>query len=207
MSDRAWAFISGGLFYIIFAIYILYEIFTNKIKKNKMKKEEILPLVNQKGEIIGQAPRSDCHKTKNLMHPVIHLHIFNSKNAIFLQKRAKHKLVQPEKWDTAVGGHVSLGETIEQALLKESKEELGLGDINAKFYKTYVWKSTIETELVYIFIGYYNGKIKIDNNEVDDGKFWNKKEIDLSLKKNIFTENFEYEYNTYISKMFNDKII
>ncbi|MBN2891182.1 MAG: septation protein IspZ [Bacteroidales bacterium] len=35
MSDAAWAFISGGLFYIIFGIYFVYEFVKNKIAQKK----------------------------------------------------------------------------------------------------------------------------------------------------------------------------
>ncbi len=57
--------------------------------------EEIFPLVDEDGNITGQAPRSVCHNGSKLLHPVIHLHIFNSKGQLFLQKRSPLKDVQP----------------------------------------------------------------------------------------------------------------
>ena len=39
MSNEAWAFISGGLFYIIFVVYFLYEFIQNKIRIKKIEKE------------------------------------------------------------------------------------------------------------------------------------------------------------------------
>ena len=36
--------------------------------------------------------------------------------------------IQPGKWDTSVGGHVDLGESVEMALHREVKEELGITD-------------------------------------------------------------------------------
>ncbi len=36
--------------------------------------EEIFPLVDEIGNVIGQAPRSVCHDGTMLLHPVIHLH-------------------------------------------------------------------------------------------------------------------------------------
>ena len=52
-----------------------------------MKNEEWLPIVDEKGNIIGKAPRSVCHKDKTLLHPVVHVHIFNDKGQLYLQKR------------------------------------------------------------------------------------------------------------------------
>jgi len=37
MSDAGWAFVSGGLFYIIFGVYFVFEFIKNKIKRNQIK--------------------------------------------------------------------------------------------------------------------------------------------------------------------------
>ena len=112
---------------------------------------EWLPLVNTEGRLLGKAPRHICHKGMKILHPVVHLHIFNEVNELFLQKRAADKLVQPGKWDTAVGGHVSYGDNIMEALIRETEEELGLKIKEAEFMCKYVWETTLEQELVYMF--------------------------------------------------------
>ena len=160
-----------------------------------MKNEEWLPLVNKNGEVIGKAPRSECHKDKTLLHPVVHLHIFNSAGDIYLQKRPASKLVQPGKWDTAVGGHVSYGETIDEAMKKEMNEELGLENIEFSFHKKYIWKSAIERELIHIFIAKNVGTITINTDEVDEGRFWTLQEIKQGADKDIFTPNFIHEFD------------
>ena len=71
MSKEAWAFISGGLFYILFAIYFLYEFFQQKRKaKNavveRFEDEEWLPVVDEEGKIVGKALRSACHSVRLL---------------------------------------------------------------------------------------------------------------------------------------------
>ncbi len=38
MSNEAWAFISGGLFYIIFGLYFIEQIIKNKIRMKKLKR-------------------------------------------------------------------------------------------------------------------------------------------------------------------------
>ena len=73
-------------------------------------KNEIFPIVDEAGRVIGQASRGHCHDGSKLLHPVVHLHVFNTKGELFLQRRPDWKDIQPGRWDTACGGHVDFGE-------------------------------------------------------------------------------------------------
>ena len=84
--------------------------------------DEFFPVLNANGEVIGKATRKECHSGSMLLHPVVHLHILRQKEYIYLQKRSLNKDIQPGKWDTAVGGHVDYGETIDDALHREARE-------------------------------------------------------------------------------------
>ena len=194
MSKEAWAFISGGLFYILFGVYFLFELFRQKRKQKLLATEEWVPLVDEQGKIIGQAPRSQVHDGSKLLHPVVHLHLINRNKAILLQKRPLSKLIQPGKWDSAVGGHISAGETLELALKKEASEEIGLIDFSAKMYKVYKWETEVEAELVYLFISFDFKNFKVHSDEVDEVRFWTKNQIENNLGKGVFTPNFEFEF-------------
>lgn len=201
LSNEAWAFISGGLFYILFGVIFAVEFIRQKLKLRKtipmhtaIADEESLPIVDEKGMMLGKAPRSACHKGDRLLHPVIHLHVFNHQKHLYMQKRPMNKLVQPGKWDTAVGGHISFGETLETALKREAWEEIGLTQFAAKLIKTYRWDSEIESELVYVFVTNDFKSIHLHSDEVTEGKFWTPSQIDSNIGKGIFTPNFEYEY-------------
>lgn len=198
LSNEAWAFISGGLFYILFAVVFGYEFIRQKLKLRKnvivSEDEEWLPIVNEEGGIIGEAPRSVCHRGEKLLHPVIHLHVFNNQKHVYLQKRPMNKLVQPGKWDTAVGGHISVGETLETALKREAFEEIGLTQFSAKLVKTYRWDSELESELVYVFTTHDFKSIHLHSEEVVEGRFWTPRQIESNIGMEVFTPNFEHEY-------------
>ncbi len=198
LSREMWAFISGGLFYIFMGVALLYEFIKARISqgamKRKYKSEEWLDIVDSQGKTVGSAPRSVCHQNPNLIHQAVHLHVIDSQGRIYLQKRSPNKTVQPRKWDTAVGGHVVRGESIENALTREIREELGMQRLPHEPLFRYLWRTDIESELVIAFRGFSNGPFTHPEAEIEEGKFWSVDEIDANLDTGIFTPNFEHEY-------------
>ncbi|MDR2962111.1 MAG: NUDIX domain-containing protein [Bacteroidales bacterium] len=160
-----------------------------------MKQEEIFPLVDESGAVIGKATRKECHSGSLLLHPVVHLHVFNSAGELYLQKRSMHKDIQPGKWDTSVGGHIDFGEKPEKALMREAHEELGITDFVPQFCYRYVWTSPVERELVNTFRTVYNGSFTPNAEELDGGRFWTFAEIETAMGTNTFTPNFEKEFS------------
>ena len=61
----------------------------------------------------------------------------------------------------------------------------------------YLWESSLEREMVFLFVLIYNGKIIPDSNELDGGRLWKFSEIDTNLGKDVFTPNFEHEYRLF----------
>lgn len=157
-------------------------------------KEELFPIVREDGFVIGSDTRSSCHSGTKLLHPVVHLHILNDQNQLLLQKRAASKSIQPSKWDTAVGGHVQLGEKTEEALSRETREELGIEPIQPILAYRYVYESEIERELVYTYLMVYNGTFTPQESEIEEVRFWSFEEITSQLGKGVFTPNFELEF-------------
>lgn len=194
LSKEAWAFISGGLFYIIIGVYFISEVVTRRLKNRSALKEEWFPLVDIKGNVIGKASRSFCHSGPGHLHPVVHLHIVNSNGELLIQKRSSTKDLLPNKWDTAVGGHVAVDENIEEGLYREVREEIGITDFKPIFLKQYVWETQRESELVFSFFCIHNGPFSADPGELDDLQFWTKKKVESAIGTGIFTPIFENEY-------------
>ena len=156
---------------------------------------EWFPVVESSGLVTGRATRAYCHSGAKPLHPVIHIHIIDRFSRIYLQKRSMKKDIQPGRWDTAVGGHVSYGEGILEAVYREASEELGFTDFHPIHLDTYQFESEIEKEMVNVFavVGSYD--LRPDPDEVDEGRWWDLKDIDASLGKGVFTPNFESEFS------------
>lgn len=156
-------------------------------------KAELFPIVDAEGNTIGCATRGECHDGSKLLHPVVHLHLFNSAGDIYLQQRPQWKEIQPGKWDTAVGGHVDYGESVADALLREVREEIGITEFVPRFLMRYQFESERERELVNLYMTVYDGEVK-PSDELDGGRFWSFDEIEDSMGKGVLTPNFEQEF-------------
>lgn len=164
------------------------------IATEKDNSEEMFPIVDEDGNIVGAATRGECHGGSRLLHPVVHLHVFNKAGELFLQKRPEWKDIQPGRWDTAVGGHVDFGENVEMALLREAREELALDATGAERLQSYVFESERERELVYPH-RLTTEQEPLPSDETAGGRFWSMQEIKDAMGKGILTPNFEQEFN------------
>lgn len=165
----------------------------------KDNSQELLPIVDSDGNVIGQTTRGVAHNgIDKPLHPVVHLHLFNLQGDLYLQHRPAWKDIQPDKWDTAVGGHVDWGEYVRTALLREVREEIGI-DLSAESpdavesLGSYVFESSRERELVNVH-RLVTATLPSPSAELDGGRFFSREEILSRCGTGFFTPNFEQEY-------------
>ena len=96
---------------------------------------EFLPIVNERGNIVGRAMYVELHKGSKMLHPAVHLHVINGKG----------ETTRLYWW------HVAFGETPEKTLKRKLAETLGLSGVNLKLKRQYIRDSKTERELVYVF--------------------------------------------------------
>jgi isopentenyldiphosphate isomerase len=92
---------------------------------DKFMPEEIFDVVNERDEVIGQAPRKEVH-ARGLWHRAVHVLVFNARGEVFLQKRSMLKDTAKGKWDSSSSGHVDSGEDYDATAVRELREEIGL---------------------------------------------------------------------------------
>jgi isopentenyl-diphosphate delta-isomerase type 1 len=97
---------------------------------------ELLDVLTERGDYTGEtATRAKCH-AEGLWHRAFSAFIIDAENRVLLQLRSKEKKTDPLKWDAPVAGHIDAGEWGREALIRESKEELGIdvADEEVKYY-------------------------------------------------------------------------
>ncbi|MBU0755215.1 MAG: NUDIX domain-containing protein [Planctomycetes bacterium] len=159
---------------------------------------EMLDIVDENDRVIGQAPRRVCHGDPSLMHRVVHIMVFNNQGALLLQRRGMNKRIQPGKWDTSVGGHLSQGEGYEEGAARELEEELGIRSKAFKKMYDYIWRSEIETERVRTFYLVHGGPVQINQEEIMEARFWTIESVKENLGRGLFTPNFEVEWKRHL---------
>lgn len=162
--------------------------------KPVLPSDELLPLVEPNGIVYGQASRAWVHSGVLVLHPVVHLHILDRFGKMYLQKRAMNKDLLPGYWDTAVGGHVSYGESVPEALFRETSEELGLEAFNPVFLEAYVYETKRDKEFVFVHAMVGHPELHPNAAEVSEGRWWSIPELEEAMGKNILTPNFESEF-------------
>ena len=97
---------------------------------------EFLPVVNERGIIVGRALHMELHKGNKILHPVVHLHVINNKGEV----------VYRYWW------HVAFGDAPEKTLKCKLTETLGISGVKPKLKKQYIRETKAEKELVFVYV-------------------------------------------------------
>jgi isopentenyl-diphosphate delta-isomerase type 1 len=143
--------------------------------------QELFVVVNESDQILGYRTRYDCHHDKRLMHRVSGVVIFDAKGRILLQKRSMNKDLNPGQWGISAAGHVMKGESYREAAHREMNEEIGVS-VPIKFLKKFISRTTKETEMDSVFRADYDGPFHIAKNEVEEVRFFTKRELVGQMK-------------------------
>lgn len=132
--------------------------------------EEMLQVVDARGRLLRAASRVECHANAALIHRSVCVLLFNAEGELYIQRRAMAKDTYPGQRDLSATGHVGVGETEDEAAVRELIEELGVRAAIRRI-DTLLLRLPAETELATIYHCSYNGAITPDPDELSGGAF------------------------------------
>ncbi|HIE14096.1 TPA: NUDIX domain-containing protein [Candidatus Bathyarchaeota archaeon] len=170
---------------------------------------EFFYVVDENDNVIGRATRKECHVTNQHIHRSVYIFVINSKNEIFLQKRSNKKDLYPGYCTGSATGHVEYGETYESAAKRELKEELGIENVPIEIIAKFKCFSEIEREISALFICKYEGPLKLDKKEIEEGGFFSIEEIKKALQigEKKFALGFKLAFKEFMKYYKHNRLI
>lgn len=148
--------------------------------------EEVI-LVDKNDKEIGSEEKIKAHRAGKL-HRAFSILVFNSNKELLLQKRQKAKYHCGGLWTNTCCSHPRLGETLQKAIHRRLKEEMGF-DCQLKKAFSFIYKAEFdngltENEYDHVFIGKFDGQPKPNPDEVDSCKWILINELKKDINKN-----------------------
>jgi len=138
---------------------------------------EMLPIVDDQDKVIGKKTRDEVEK-KAMLHRSANVIIEDSNGMIFVHQRKKDKFYYPGLWDIKVGGAVQYHESYLEAAKRELAEEAGINGVSLKFLFSEKYRSKEHNTNRQVYLCTWDGPIKIQKEEIEQGRFMSLDEID-----------------------------
>lgn len=172
-------------------------------------KEKVI-LVDENNKEIGFEEKMRAHIECKL-HRAFSIFVFNSKNELLLQRRAKSKYHCGGLWTNTCCSHPRPDEPLHKAICRRLKEEMGfncdLKEICSFMYKAVLGKNLYEYEYDHVFIGKYNGVPKLNFKEADEWRWVSVDELKKDIIRNAekYTPWFRIILEKYLDKILDIK--
>jgi isopentenyldiphosphate isomerase len=133
---------------------------------------EMLDVINENDEVIGQATREECHKNPLLLHRTVHFTLVNQDTAEILMTQGSFLKTHDGGKYCVLGEHVMAGESFDAAIIRGFKEELGISVSQCKEIGTHKFVYDQQSELVKFYIADYHGETLTFPNDEIEGFEW-----------------------------------
>jgi hypothetical protein len=153
-----------------------------------MSKEEFLPVMNEKGDVFGKILKTEIAENKTFIYPIVRI-IISVKGMLFLQ------LSDCEQIDTPLQSHLLFDETLEESTGRIMKLMFSNGQrLTPIFSSVYRFRDVFPERLIYLYILDMENENLLHDKQYTDVKLWPLQQIKDNLRKGIFGECLEHEY-------------
>ena len=96
------------------------------VRATAVRDKDLVELVDQAGQVIGQAARATVHNGNTPRHRAFSVYLSDAAGRVLMTRRALSKLTWPGVWSNSCCGHPRPGETDVAAIHRRVREELGV---------------------------------------------------------------------------------
>lgn len=153
-------------------------------------KEEYIEIVDENNKKIGENKLRSLVHSSDLWHRIVHIYFFRISTEdieLLVYLRSSINDVDPNKWDARFGGHIRMGESLEQAVTREIKEEVGLSiSMNDLIEGEWRKRNDPKNEFTKAYYFEYKGsseELDFNDKEVQEVKWMFVADIENSMKK------------------------
>ena len=163
--------------------------------------DERIIAVEADDRIVGYPNKLEAHLGDGTLHRAFSILLFNDSEQVLLQKRSQNKLLWPGFWSNTCCSHPRKGESLEQAVHRRIKEEIGC-EADLYFIYRFTYHATYldvgaEHEICSVYVGKPQGSISPNREEIDAHQWINFEDLDewVDSSPEVFTPWFKLEWS------------
>lgn len=180
---------------IIGVSIIVYEQIRIFLMGRKLYQEIWIPVLDDKGRVIGRIAQSVSLKKKNKLyrHPVVRVALLYH-GMLYLVRRNESESVSPGALDFPFRQYVQFNQTMEHAV----QESIGTCSLESECKPRFLIRYSFHNETVNHQVSLYiicaRSEEQFNAFKPEGGKLWTTKQIEENLNTGLFSEYFEKEY-------------
>lgn len=139
-----------------------------------MSPEESVVLLDTEGRPVGAEAKRAVHGPDTPLHLGFSCYLFDGEGRVLLTRRALGKQTWPGVWTNSFCGHPAPGESVEDAVRRRGRRELGVevGELHCLLpdfrYRAEAADGTVENEVCPVFCARIDGPVSAAPDEVMD---------------------------------------
>ncbi|MDD3794031.1 MAG: isopentenyl-diphosphate Delta-isomerase [Candidatus Gracilibacteria bacterium] len=171
--------------------------------------QENIIIVDEFDNQIGIGEKIEVHE-KALLHRAFSILVFNSKGELMLQQRDLGKYHSGGLWTNTCCSHPRENETLENAIHRRLKEEMGFDTELTKktefIYKAILDKGLTEHEYLHVYKGFYDKEPDLNREEAMDYRWISPSDLKIDIQKNKqdYTAWFYKIVDEYFDELFGE---
>ncbi|WP_455632419.1 hypothetical protein [Parabacteroides sp.] len=191
---RTERFLYRELGLVIGVLVIVYEQIRLSLMQGSLKKEMWLPVLNDKGKVIGCIARSVSRSLpKKYYHPIVRIAVVYN-GMLYLIRRSKDEFVSPDTMDYPFHTYVlfrhSIDSTVKEAIGSLAQDK----SIAPRCLIRYTFENEKVKHLVSLYVICLRTEEQLNQCKRRSGKLWTAKQIEENLNSGVFSEYFEKEF-------------